>query len=97
MGSRQQPNIQPRDVTDEGAARRIGLSPPEFMAKLPNLLARGFPQRDPDTGLFDIVAIDKWCDGRHPHLFGGTIMQARDASTVARGRIEKMRAGAGRG
>ncbi len=87
--------IQPRDVSDEQAARRLGLVVAEFNAKLPNLRARGFPQPDPDTGLFDMVAIDKWCDARHPHLFGGAIMRARDAGTVARDRIEKMRAVAG--
>ena len=89
--------IQPRDVSDEQAARRLELVVAEFNAKLPNLRARGFPQPDPDTGLFDMVAIDRWCDARHPHLFGGNVMQARDASVVVRQRIEKMRAGVGRG
>jgi hypothetical protein len=44
-----------------------------------------------------MVAIDRWCDARHAHLFGsGTAMQARDAGTVAKDRIAKMRQEAGR-
>ena len=60
---------------------------------LPNLIERGFPRADPDTGNFDLHAIDRWCDARHVHLFGkGTEMEARDAGTVAKDRIELMRA-----
>jgi hypothetical protein len=44
-----------------------------------------------------MVAIDRWCDARHAHLFGGAAaMQARDASAVARDRIEAMRRGESR-
>jgi hypothetical protein len=90
--------IDPRDVPPEAVARRLGLSDKRFEACYPNLIARGFPPPDPDTGNFDMLAVDRWCDGRHPHLFGGSaIMQARDASAVARGRIEKMKSGAPRG
>jgi hypothetical protein len=85
------PCIQPRDVPIKEAARRLGVAPAEFEAKLPNLLARGFPPPDPDTALFDMVAIEKWCDSRHPHLFGGgSIMQARDAKSVVKDRIASM-------
>jgi hypothetical protein len=70
----------------------MGLNPSAFRAALPSLTARGFPQPDPDTGNFDLLAVDKWCDARHPHLFGGSaFMQARDAKAVAKERIEKMR------
>jgi predicted RecA/RadA family phage recombinase len=64
-------------------------------AVLPNLIARGFPRPDPDTGNFDLHAIDRWCDTRHAHLFGGSpaTLGARDASTVASERIAAMRAG----
>ena len=83
---------KPRDVRPADAARRLGIDVAEFNDKLPNLLARGFPQPDPDTGHFDMVAIDRWCDARHPHLFGGeAVMQARDASVVAKDRIAKLR------
>ena len=47
----------PRDIPSADAGRRLGLDPAEFVAKLPNLIARGFPQPDPDTGLFDAVAM----------------------------------------
>ena len=87
--------VEPRDVPAAIAARRMGMSQAEFGEVLPNLIARGFPQPDPDTQHFDLVAIDNWCDSRHPHLFGDTVaMQARDASAVARERIEAMRKGA---
>jgi hypothetical protein len=85
--------VVPRDVPPEQAARRLGLSEAAFKAKLPNLIARGFPLPDADTGYFDLCAIDRWCDARHAHLFGdGSEMQARDASTIAKERIAKMRA-----
>ena len=85
-------NVEPRDVPAEVVARRMGLASSDFRAALPNLTARGFPQPDPDTGNFDLLAVDRWCDARHPHLFGGNaLMQARDARTVAKDRIEKIR------
>ena len=86
--------VQPRDVPKQAVPRRLGLTEAEFDARYGNLLARGFPAPDPDTGNFDMHAVDRWCDGRHPHLFGGSgVMQARDASAVAKERIEKMKAG----
>jgi hypothetical protein len=82
--------IEPRDVPREAAARRIGLTPAELDIQYANLIARGFPAFDPDTG--------NWCDARHPHLFGNSaVMRARDANTVVRDRIEELKAGAGRG
>jgi hypothetical protein len=84
--------IEPRDVPPKAAARRLGKELVEFNEILPNLIARHFPKPDPDTGHFDLVAIDKWCDARHAHLFGGnSAISARDASMVAQGRIEAMR------
>jgi hypothetical protein len=89
--------IDPRDVPPEMAARRLGKTLAEFSAVLPNLIGRGFPRADPDTGNFDLHAIDRWCDARHTHLFGtGSEMQARDAGTVAKDRIAMMRRGATR-
>jgi hypothetical protein len=85
-------SVEPRDVPPEVVARRMGLNSSDFRAALPSLTARGFPQPDPDTGNFDLLAVDRWCDARHPHLFGGNaLMQARDANTVVQERIEKMR------
>ena len=86
--------VEPRDVPIEMAARRLGKTVAEFTAAMPNLIARGFPQPDPDTGNFDLHAIDRWCDARHVHLFGqGATVQARDASAVAKDRIAAMRRG----
>ncbi len=86
--------VEPRDIPPELAAHRLGKPLVEFLALLPNLVARGFPTADPDTGNFDIYAIDRWCDARHSHLFGEVAaMLARDAGTVAKDRIAKMRQG----
>lgn len=84
--------VEPRDVPAATAARRLGVSEEAFDRALPNLVARGFPKPDPDTANFDLAAIDRWCDARHPHLFGAGIeMGARDASTVVADRIAQMR------
>jgi len=97
VGAMMRFRVAPRDVSREAAARRIGLTPAQFDTRYDNLVARGFPASDPDTGNFDLLAIDRWCDARHPHLFGGeNIMQARDASNVVRDRISKMKVGASR-
>ncbi|MBK5958567.1 hypothetical protein CCR97_10150 [Rhodoplanes elegans] len=86
--------VDPRDVPPEVAARRLGVTAERFAAMLPSLIARGFPRPDPDTGNLDLTAIDRWCDARHPHLFGaGVAIQARDSSTVAQDRIAAMRRG----
>ena len=87
-------HIEPRDVPLEVAARRLGKTRAELEAILPDLLARGFPQADPTTGNFDLAAIDRWCDARHPHLFGGAAaMQARDAKDVVGDRLARLKAG----
>ena len=57
--------VDPRDVPAEKAARRLHLTSAEFGAKLPELLARGFPARDPTTGMYDLDAIDHWMTARH--------------------------------
>jgi hypothetical protein len=89
--------IEPRDVPLEAAARRLGKTRAELEVVLPDLLARGFPQADPTTGNFDLAAIDRWCDARHPHLFrGGDAMYARDARDVVRDRLTKLRTRHGR-
>ena len=53
--------------------------------------ARGFPAADPDTGNYDLAAIDRWCDARYPHLFNGAVTGPRNASEVAKQRIALMR------
>jgi hypothetical protein len=87
-------SVHPRDVPKDAAARRLGVTRAAFDAALPNLIARGFPMPDPDTGNFDLEAINTWCDARHPHLYA-TIAAAgaRDASLVAGERIAALRNG----
>lgn len=58
-------SVQPGDVPAQAAARRMGMSLNEFVAVLPNLVARGFPKPDPDTHNFDLDAIDAWRRARH--------------------------------
>ncbi len=50
--------IDPRDVPPVKAARRLGLTLAAFEAILKRLLARGFPAPDPDTGNFDMKAVE---------------------------------------
>jgi hypothetical protein len=57
--------VDPADVPAEKAARRLHLTVQKFNELLPNLLKRGFPAADPDTGLFDLEAIDRWRRNRH--------------------------------
>ena len=83
--------VEPRDAPPEQAAKRLGVTLAVFSQALPNLLARGFPAADPDTGNFDLAAIDRWCDARYPHLFNGPAIGPRDASKVAKQRIALMR------
>ena len=90
--------VEPGDVPLEQAARRLGKDMAEFVAILPKLIARGFPKPDPDTGNFDLAAIDAWRRMRNPHLFGapaGGGMGARDAGQVAQDRIAELRKKAG--
>ena len=84
--------VEPRDVPAEYAAKRLGLALADFSAALPNLVLRGVPRPDPDTGNFDLDAIDAWRKLRHPHLFGLTPQPAaRDAANVVGERLARMR------
>jgi hypothetical protein len=80
------------DVPATIAAQRMGLTLEAFKTALPNLVARRFPKPDPDTGNFDIDAIDAWRRSRHAHLFPGRAeFGAMDASAVASDRITAQR------
>src|SRR5215467_14646181 len=57
--------VDPGDVPPEKAARRLHLTLARFNELLPNLVKRGFPEADPDTGMFDLDAIDLWRKSRH--------------------------------
>jgi hypothetical protein len=88
--------VDPGDVPPEKAARRLGLTAQEFALRLPELLARGFPQADPTTGNYDLDAIDAWRRLRHPHLFQQQLtssLQARDARSVVAERVARLRSG----
>jgi hypothetical protein len=80
--------VEPRDVPPPIAARRLGKSEAEFEAVLPNLIERGFPKPNPDTGNFDLDAIDVWRRSRYPHLFLTEAPRARDARAVVPARLE---------
>lgn len=86
--------VEPGDVPPEVAARRLGQTLAAFAATLPSLTARGFPRPDPDTGNYDLDAIDAWRKRRHPHLFGIVgAGPARDAKAVVGDRLARMRDG----
>lgn len=56
--------VDPRDVPPIKAARRLHLTLAEFEQVLPRLHQRGFPRPDPDTGNYDLKAVDQWMDSR---------------------------------
>jgi hypothetical protein len=56
--------VDPRDVPKAKIARRLHLSLSQFELAEPDLFARGFPKPDPTTGMFDLVAVDRWMDQR---------------------------------
>ena len=85
--------VEPRDVPLDIAARRLGKNAAEFQAVLPSLIARGFPAADPDTGNFDLDAIDAWRRSRHPYLFLTETPRARDARAVVSARLRGMKVG----
>lgn len=60
--------VDPGDVPAEKAARRLHLTPERFAELLPSLRKRGFPAPDPDTGMFDLDAIDLWRKLRNRQL-----------------------------
>jgi hypothetical protein len=80
------------DASEKVAAERMGMMLDAFRIALPNLIARGFPKPDPDTGNFDLDAIDTWRRLRHSHLYGGREeFAARDASMVVQDRLAALR------
>lgn len=82
-------NVDPRDIPPEKAARRLGLSVELFTDLLPRLLARGFPPSDPDTGNYDLDAIDAWRAKRHTIILPQSPPRAQPSGLVL-ARLEKM-------
>jgi len=86
--------IEPGDIHPDAAARRMGLTRAEFEAALSRLLARGFPRADPDTGMYDLAAIDTWRRRRHPEIFNLTASgDPRDAKALMAERIARIGGG----
>jgi hypothetical protein len=79
--------IEPRDIPAIKAARRLHLTLDEFWAKLPTLIARGFPPADPTTGMFFLPAIDKWMETRSGLT---TANIGRDDSALIDERLERV-------
>jgi hypothetical protein len=84
--------VDPADVPPEKAARRLHLTLARFNEILPNLVKRGFPTADPDTGMFDPEAIDLWRRSRHGLASQG---QTAQPSPPARRFGEKLNGGQG--
>jgi hypothetical protein len=76
--------VDPADVPPEKAARRLHLTLERFNELLPRLLVRGFPPSDPDTGNFDLDAIDQWRKLRSPSLFGLTPAPTTEQAVATR-------------
>lgn len=81
--------VDPRDVPPEKAARRLGLTMEAFGTLLPRLLGRGFPPSDPDTGNYDLDAIDAWRAARHRRLLSAPALSEHPTGLVA-SRLERM-------
>ena len=90
-GAKIRSKVSPRDVPAIKAARRLHLTLDDFLAKLPQLMARGFPAADRTTGMFDLKAIEAWQDSRNPHVLALTDEEApRDAREVVGARLARM-------
>ncbi|MER8560114.1 hypothetical protein [Mesorhizobium sp. M0578] len=81
--------VEPRDVPPEKAARRLGLTLERFVDLLPKLLSRGFPASDPDTGNYDLDAVDLWRAARHRRILPNSPNPAHSSGLVA-ARLEKL-------
>ena len=56
--------VDPRGISREKAARRLGIDVTHFDLIEDDLYAQGFPRADPLTGMWDLKAIDAWMDAR---------------------------------
>ncbi|MCH4560337.1 hypothetical protein [Mesorhizobium jarvisii] len=81
--------VDPGDVPPEKAARRLGISLERFLELLPRLLSRGFPPSDPDTGNYDLDAIDVWRAARHRPIAPDLRLPAARRGIVAE-RLKKL-------
>lgn len=56
--------VQPRMVSPEKVARRLGVTPAAFSSKRSDLERDGFPMPDGVLGTYCLEAVDKWIDRR---------------------------------
>ena len=56
--------VQPRMIGPEKVARRLGVTPGTFAAKLADLEREGFPKPDGVLGTYCLETVDKWIDRR---------------------------------
>jgi hypothetical protein len=83
--------VDPADVPPVKAARRLGLTLDEFRAKLPALIAAGFPPADPVTGNFGLDAIDAYRRRRdHQNPQQGGSPAPKDARRVVNERLQRI-------
>lgn len=80
--------VEPRCIPVEKAARRLHMTVCEFQAVRPRLESRRFPQPDPDTGMYDLAAIDAWLDAQSGLR---SLERAADPAAAAMARIGEMR------
>jgi len=80
--------VDPRDIPSFKVARRLGLSEAEFNQVKDRLFARHFPRPDPDTGLYDLKAVDYWMDKRSGLA---EVESAHDSSVGFNERLERLR------
>ena len=83
--------VAPRDVPPKKAARRLHLTMPQFELVRDELQERGFPKPDPTTGMYDLVAVDRWMDARSGLRDGLTATPAtRNAQEVFSDRARRL-------
>jgi hypothetical protein len=85
--------VDPRDIPAEKVARRLGLLLDVFNDLKGRLYGRGFPRPDPDTGLYDLKAIEIWMDRRSGLTATGP---EREAPGTIRARLEGWNGGKAR-
>jgi len=71
--------LDPRLIPPEKVARRLGVTPAVFAAKLDELRAQGFPQPDPVLGNWCLDAVDRWIDERAGLVREGDPLSAQAA------------------
>ena len=56
--------VDPRDIPPHKVARLLHISAADFVVRLDEFYARGFPRPDETTGNYDLVAVHAWMDRR---------------------------------